>query len=91
MSSGIMETWLFDSLLVTTLLMVAILMVRRPVAKMFGPGVAYALWLIPAARLLMPSIEGAPMAAAGEAQWVRDAVRESILSGVPCLWSGWPP
>ena len=50
MSSGIMETWLFDSLLVTTLLMVAILMVRRPVAKMFGPGVAYALWLIPAAR-----------------------------------------
>jgi len=83
MSSGIMETWLFDSLLVTTLLMVAILMVRRPVAKMFGPGVAYALWLIPAARLLMPSIEGAPMAAAGEAQWVRDAVRESILSGVP--------
>lgn len=83
MSGGIMETWLFDSLLVTTLLMGAILLLRRPVAKLFGPGVAYALWLIPAARILMPSIEGAPVAAAGEAQWVRDAVRESILSGVP--------
>jgi bla regulator protein blaR1 len=88
MSSGIMETWLFDSLLVTTLLMGAILLLRRPVAKMFGPGVAYALWLIPAARLLMPSIEGAPVAAAGEAQWVRDAVRESILSGVPSSNTG---
>lgn len=83
MNSGIMEAWLFDSLLVTTLLMGAILLLRRPVARLFGPGVAYALWLIPAARLLMPSIEGAPVAAAGEAQWVRDAVRESILSGVP--------
>jgi bla regulator protein blaR1 len=83
MSNGIMETWLFDSLLVTTVLMGAILLVRRPVAKLFGPSVAYALWLIPAARLLMPSIEGAPVAAAGDSQWVRDAVRESILSGVP--------
>jgi bla regulator protein BlaR1 len=83
MSADFMETWLFDSLLVTTLLMAAILLVRRPVAKMFGPGITYALWLIPAARLLMPSLEGAPAQAAGEAQWVRDAVRESIMSGVP--------
>lgn len=52
------QEWLLDSLLVTTLLMGAILCVRRPVAKLFGPGVAYALWLIPAARLLMPSLEG---------------------------------
>jgi bla regulator protein blaR1 len=83
MSTEFMQTWLFDSLLVTTLLMGAILLVRRPVAKMFGPGVAYALWLIPAARLLMPGLEGAPVAAAGDGQWVRDVVRESILSGVP--------
>lgn len=82
MSAGIMETWLFDSLLVTTLLMAAILLVRRPVAKLFGPGVAYALWLIPAARLLMPSLEGAAIPASDSGQAVRDAVRESILSGV---------
>jgi beta-lactamase regulating signal transducer with metallopeptidase domain len=83
MSTEFMQTWVFDSLLVTTLLMGAILLLRRPVAKAFGPGVAYALWLIPAARLLMPSLEGAPVEAAGDAQWVRDAVRESMLSGIP--------
>lgn len=78
-----MSTWLFDSLLVTSLLMAAILIVRRPVAKLFGAGVAYALWLIPAARMLMPSLSGTPVVQASESsQAVRDAVRESILSGV---------
>jgi bla regulator protein blaR1 len=83
MSTEFMETWLFDSLLVTTLLMAAILLVRRHVARIFGPGIAYALWLIPAARLLMPSLEGAPVSAVAEAQWVRDAVRESVVAGIP--------
>jgi bla regulator protein blaR1 len=83
MSTEFMQTWAFDSLLVTTLLMGAILLVRRQVAKMFGPGVAYALWLIPAARLLMPSLEGAAVPASDSGQAVRDAVRESILAGVP--------
>jgi bla regulator protein BlaR1 len=82
MSGEFMQTWLFDSLLVTTLLMGAILLVRRPVAQLFGPGVAYALWLIPAARLLMPSLEGAAVPASDSGQAVRDAVRESILAGV---------
>ncbi len=82
MSSAIMETWLFDSLLVTTLLMAAILILRRPVAKMFGAGVAYALWLIPAARLLMPSLEGdaAPAGEGGLA--VQDAVFDAFMAGV---------
>jgi bla regulator protein blaR1 len=77
-----MSTWLFDSLLVTSLLMTAILLVRRPVAKMFGAGVAYALWLIPAARLLMPSLAGEVAPVGESAQTVRDAVRESILASV---------
>lgn len=83
MSGEFMETWLFDSLLVTTLLMAAILLVRRHVARIFGPGIAYALWLIPAARSLMPSLEGAPASAVAEAQWVRDAVRETVVAGIP--------
>jgi beta-lactamase regulating signal transducer with metallopeptidase domain len=82
MSGEFMQTWLFDSLLVTTLLMGAVLLLRRPVARMFGPGVAYALWLIPAARLLMPSLEGATAQVSDNGQAVRDAVRESILAGV---------
>lgn len=82
MSAAIMETWLFDSLLVTTLLMGVILLVRRPVAKLFGPGVAYALWLIPAARLLMPSLEGDAVPVGESPLGVSDAVRESILASV---------
>jgi bla regulator protein blaR1 len=83
MSGEAFQTWLFDSLLVTTLLMVAVLLLRRPVAKTFGASVAYALWLIPAARLVMPSMEGAPAPAGGETHQVRDLVLESIMSGVP--------
>jgi bla regulator protein blaR1 len=51
-----MTDWLFDTLCVTTLLLIAILILRRPVARHFGPGIAYLLWLIPAARLVMPSL-----------------------------------
>jgi beta-lactamase regulating signal transducer with metallopeptidase domain len=82
MSGEFMQTWLFDSLLVTTLLMAAILLVRRPVAKLFGPGVAYALWLVPAARLLMPSLEGDAVPVGESGLGVSDAVRDSILAGM---------
>lgn len=82
MSGELTQTWLFDSLLVTTLLMGAILLVRRRVAKLFGPGVAYALWLIPAARLLMPSLEGAAVPVGESGLGVSDTVRESILAGM---------
>lgn len=82
MNGAFLDTWLFDSLLVTTLLMAVILIIRRPVAKMFGAGVAYAMWLIPAVRLLMPTLEGAAVPVSSDAQAVRDTVRESILAGV---------
>jgi beta-lactamase regulating signal transducer with metallopeptidase domain len=34
--------------------MLLVLVIRRPVARLFGAGVAYALWLIPALRLVAP-------------------------------------
>ena len=34
----------------------AVLLLRRPVARHFGPQVAYALWALPAARLLIPPV-----------------------------------
>ena len=76
------QTWLFDSLLVTTLLMAAVLMIRRPVAKIFGAGVAYALWLVPAARLCMPGIEGSAVSGVQGAQGVSEVVSASILAGL---------
>jgi beta-lactamase regulating signal transducer with metallopeptidase domain len=48
--------WLLGTLLATTILIVFVLLVREPVRRHFGARVAYGLWLIPAARLLMPTL-----------------------------------
>jgi beta-lactamase regulating signal transducer with metallopeptidase domain len=82
MSTDFMGAWLFDTLLTTTLLMAAILIVRRPVAKYFGPTIAYALWLIPAARVCMPTIEGPSISTADGGIAVQDAVRDAVLAGL---------
>src|SRR5205085_8756878 len=42
---------------VTSLLIVAVLLLRRPVANAFGARAAYALWLAPAARAVLPPLD----------------------------------
>ena len=51
-----MIDWLADTFLATTLLMGVVLLIREPVRRRFGPAVAYGLWLIPAVRILMPTL-----------------------------------
>ena len=51
-----MTDWLLGTLLATTGLIVLVLLIREPVRRHFGARVAYGLWLIPAARLLMPTL-----------------------------------
>ncbi|HET9428365.1 MAG TPA: M56 family metallopeptidase [Allosphingosinicella sp.] len=46
--------WFFGNLAWASVVILLVLLVRRPVARCFGAGVAYALWLLPAARMLMP-------------------------------------
>lgn len=48
--------WGVESLIATSLLMVLVLLVRKPVARVFGARAAYALWLAPLARLVLPAI-----------------------------------
>jgi beta-lactamase regulating signal transducer with metallopeptidase domain len=48
--------WLLGTLLATSGLIVLVLLIREPVRRHFGARVAYGLWVIPAARLLMPTI-----------------------------------
>jgi beta-lactamase regulating signal transducer with metallopeptidase domain len=48
--------WLADTFVATTLLMGVVLLIREPVRRQFGPAVAYGLWLIPAVRILMPTL-----------------------------------
>ena len=47
--------WLISTLVATSALMALVLIVRQPVRRLFGPSVAYALWLLPAARAVLPS------------------------------------
>ena len=51
-----MIDWLSGTFFATSLLMALVLLVREPVRRQFGPAAAYGLWLIPALRLLMPSL-----------------------------------
>ncbi len=51
-----MTDWLLGTLLATSALILLVLVVREPVRRRFGSRVAYGLWLIPAMRLLMPSL-----------------------------------
>lgn len=51
-----MTGWLVDTLLATSALLLLVLILRQPVREHFGSRVAYALWLLPAARVLMPTL-----------------------------------
>jgi bla regulator protein blaR1 len=52
-----MTAWLGDTLLYSGALIALVLLVRRPLGRYFGPQFAYALWALPALRLLLPPIE----------------------------------
>ncbi len=54
-----MIAWLIETCIATTLLMLLVLALRKPVREQFGPNIAYALWLLPVLRLLMPPLPGA--------------------------------
>jgi len=51
-----MIAWLIETLVAVTLLMVMVLVLRGPVARSFGAGWAYALWAVPALRLVLPPL-----------------------------------
>ena len=52
-----MTSWLTDTLLYTGVLIAVVLILRRPFSRWFGPQFAYALWALPALRLLLPPVE----------------------------------
>jgi beta-lactamase regulating signal transducer with metallopeptidase domain len=59
--------WIVETLVASTLLMLLVLLVRGPVARLFGPRIAYGLWLLPALRMVLPPLPAdvapAPLAA----------------------------
>ena len=67
-----LSAWAIDALIASALLMAAVMLVRGPVRRAFGPQLAYALWALPALRLLLPPLPedwlaaAAPITRAGE-------------------------
>ena len=51
-----MTGWLVDTLVWTGVLIALVLALRGVVARYFGPQTAYALWLLPFARLFLPPL-----------------------------------
>lgn len=65
--------WVIETLVASTLLMGLVLCLRGPVCRAFGPHMAYALWLLPVLRMVMPPVPAswreqaaAPVAAASD-------------------------
>jgi beta-lactamase regulating signal transducer with metallopeptidase domain len=48
--------WAFMTLVASTLLMLLVLVIRGPVRRAFGPRIAYALWALPTARMILPPL-----------------------------------
>ncbi len=51
----LLQAWA-DTLVTTGILVLLILIVRKPFARYFGPRLTYALWAVPALRLVLPPL-----------------------------------
>lgn len=51
-----MTAWIVQTLVTSTVLMLLVLALRRPVGRWFGARVAYALWLLPLGRMVLPPL-----------------------------------
>lgn len=51
-----MTDMLLHTLVWTAVLIIAVLLLRRPVTRTFGPEAAYALWALPLFRLILPPV-----------------------------------
>ncbi len=53
-----MISWAIEALIASTILMLVVLVLRAPVRREFGANIAYLLWVLPVARLLLPPMPG---------------------------------
>ncbi len=89
--SAALSGWAVEALIASTILMVAVLLVRTPVRRLFGPQVAYALWALPALRLVLPPMPqgwreiATPISRAGEtiAVYVIEPAGTAAVASVP--------
>lgn len=82
-----MTGWIVETLVASTLLMLLVLALRGPVARLFGPRIAYALWALPALRMVLPPLPAevapAPLGALPEAMHVQELLAAASLLTQP--------
>ena len=76
------SVWLVDSFIAFTALILLVLLLRRPVARWFGPEAAYLLWCLPALRWLMPPLALESLGISSIMQRPETAPVESIATDV---------
>ena len=86
--------WLAGNLLWSGATMLLVLAVRRPVARLFGAGAAYALWLLPALRLVLPPMPALgvglpPLPAPMDIVVSVGGAAGSASSGASAGWAAW--
>ena len=82
--SGELNQWIWDTMFSMTLLMVLVLMIRKPVSHFFGARIAYLLWIVPLARLFMPTLTlEAPAATEPVASFAPMALGSEMVATVP--------
>ncbi len=86
-----LSDWMIDTFVYTGALIALVLLIRRPVARHFGPQLAYALWALPLLRFVMPPITlpawmnpGEPVAQAAQgAEPLMVIISEASASAAP--------
>lgn len=74
-----MSGWALHTMIATSALMALVLLIRRPVARLFGARAAYALWLAPGTRLFLPPL---PLGAV-DSQSVTEIAMVSGTAAIP--------
>ncbi|WP_301749302.1 M56 family metallopeptidase [uncultured Erythrobacter sp.] len=90
-----MTGMLLHTLAWTGVLIALVLMLRRPVTKHFGPEAAYALWAVPAARLILPPLTlpawMAPKVAEPAPTPPAELIIDAPLPADPMIWEAAVP
>lgn len=87
-------SWLVSNAMIASLLILVVLLVRRPVAHYFGARAAYALWLAPALRLVLPPLPQPMVVASPDdaaVSWVLETSRYAAetTAAFSSLWILW--
>lgn len=87
-------SWPVSNALIASLLIVIVLLIRRPVATLFGARAAYGLWLAPALRLILPPLPqsiAAPSPGGEAVTWVLETGQRAadVTEAFPGLWLLW--